>query len=398
MPEKPSIAVLPFDNLGADPNQAFFADGMAEDIITELSRFHSLFVIARGSSFAFKGQSLDVQSIAEKLGVRYLLEGSVRKSGSRIRIAAQLIEAVNGNHIWAERYDRQLEDIFAVQDEVTSAIVLAIAPQIDRRERQLAQHRPTEHLDAWSQFQRGLAAYYLSTEAGLRSAAALFDNAFKLDPNFATAYAYAAAARNRLVLNFGIQDSDTLIAEVKERLDAALASDPQDVVALFVTGVLESLSGNHDLAVDRVKQAIALNPNSAYTHGILAFVLRRAGRPGDAIEHADRAMRLSPYDPATSMFMSNKENALFELGRYDDCVEWGRLAIRVPGSNTGAYITMAAALVLLDRHDEAKEVLNWFRVRFPKYAFGPNRRVVENSKTTINQRRIEILRAASLVG
>ena len=397
LPDKPSIAVLPLDNLGAEPDQAFFADGMTEDIITELSRFHSLFVIARGSSFAFKGQSLDARSIAEKLGVRYLLEGSIRKSGTRIRIAAQLIEAETGNHIWAERYDRELEDIFAVQDEVTSAIVLAIAPQIDRRERQLAQRRPTEHLDAWSQFQRGLAAYYLSTEPGLRSAAALFDEATKLDPNFATAYGYAAASRNRLVLNFGVQDSDTLIAEVRERLDAALDLDPQDVVALFVTGVLESLGGNHDLAIDRVNQAIALNPNSAYTHGILAFVLRRAGRPADAIEPADRAMRLSPYDPATSMFLSNKANALFELGRYADCVDCGRLAIRVPGSVTGAYMTMAAALVLLDRHEEARDVLNRFQVRFPGYSFDPSPRVVENSKSTINNRRVEILREAGLV-
>ena len=398
LPDKPSIAVLPFDNLGTEPDQAFFADGMAEDIITELSRFHSLFVIARGSSFAFKGQSLDVQTIAGKLGVRYLLEGSVRESGSRIRIAAQLIEAETGNHIWAERYDRELKDIFAVQDEVTTAIVLAIAPQIDRRERQLAQRRPTEHFDAWSQFQRGLAAYYLSTEAGLRSAAVLFDEATELDPNFATAYAYAAASRNRLVLNIGAKDSDTLIGEVKERLDLALALDPQDVVALFVTGVQELLRGNHDLAINRVEQAITLNPNSAYTHGILGFVLRRAGRPGDAIEASDRAMRLSPYDPAMSMFSSNKANALFELGRYADCVECGRLAISVPGSHTGAYMTMAAALVLLDRHDEAKDVLSKFRARFPGYSFSPHPRVIENSKTSLNQRRVEILQEAGLVG
>lgn len=398
LPDKPSIAVLPFDNLGADPDQAYFADGMAEDIITELSRFHSLFVIARGSSFAFKGQSLDAQSIARKLGVRYLLEGSIRKSGSRIRIAAQLIEAEKGNHIWAERYDLEMEDIFAVQDWVTSAIVLAIAPQIDRRERQLAQRRPTEHLDAWSQFQRGLTAYYLSTEPGLRSAAALFDKATKLDPNFATAYAYAAASRNRLVLNFGVQDSDTLISEVRERLDAALALDPQDVVALFVTGVLESLGGNHDLAIDRVNQAIALNPNSAYTHGILAFVLRRAGRPADAIEPADRAMRLSPYDPAMSMFLSNKTNALFELGQYTDCAECGRMAIRMPGSATGAYMTLAATLVILGRHDEARDVLNRFRARFPGFSFEPPARVVENAKTATNKRRVDILREAGLVG
>jgi len=398
LPEKPSIAVLPFDNLGAEPDQAFFADGVAEDIITELSRFHSLFVIARGSSFAFKGQALDVQLIARKLGVRYLVEGSIRKSGSRIRIAAQLIEAETGNHIWAERYDRELEDIFAVQDEVTTAIVLAIAPQIDRSEREMAQRRPTERLDAWSRFQRGLIAYYLSTEAGLRSAAVLFDQATELDPTFATAYAYAAAARNRLVLNIGANDADTLFGEVHEKLDVALALDPQDVVALFVKGVQESVRGNHDMAINLVEQSIALNPNAAYTYGILGFVLRRAGRPADAIEATNRAIRLSPYDPAMSMFTSNKTNALFELARYTECVECGRLAISVPGSHVGAYITMAAALVILGRRDEASDVLHKLELRFPQYSFAPHPRVIENSKTSLNQRRFEILRDVGLLG
>lgn len=398
LPDKPSIAILPFDNLAADQDQAFFADGMTEDIITELSRFHSLFVIARGSSFAFKGMSLDVQSIARKLGVRYLLEGSIRKSGLRIRIAAQLIEAATGNHIWAERYDREVKDIFAVQDEVTTAIVLAIAPQIDRSERELAQRRPTERLDAWSQFQRGLIAYYLSTEAGLRSAAALFDEATALDPNFTTAYAYAAAARNRLIVNIGANDADTLFAEVHEKLDVALALDPQDVVALFVKGVQESVRGNHDLAISLVEQSIALNPNAAYTYGILGFVLRRAGRPGDAIEAANRAIRLSPYDPAMSMFTSNKTNVLFELARYTECVESGRLAISVPGSHAGVHMTVSAALVLLGRRDEALDVLQKFKLRFPQYSLEPHPRVIENSRTSLNQRRVEILRESGLVG
>lgn len=398
LPDKPSIAVLPFDNLAAAQDQAFFADGMTEDIITELSRFHSLFVIARGSSFAFKGRSLNVQSIARKLGVRYLLEGSIRKSGSRIRIAAQLIEAATGNHIWAERYDRELKDIFAVQDEVTTAIVLAITPQIDRSERELAQRRSTERLDAWSQFQRGLIAYYLSTEVGLRSAVTLFDQSTELDPTFSTAYAYAAAARNRLIVNIGANDADTLFGEVNEKLDAALALDPQDVVALFVKGVQESVRGNHDLAINLVEQSIALNPNAAYTHGILGFVLRRAGRPVDAIEAANRAIRLSPYDPALSMFTSNKTNALFELARYTECVESGRLAISVPGSHAGVYMTMSAALVLLDRLDEAGDVLQKFKLRFPQYPLEPHPRVIENSKTSLNQRRVEILREAGLLG
>jgi TolB-like protein/DNA-binding SARP family transcriptional activator len=396
LPGKPSIAVLPFYNLGGDPAQEFFGDGMAEDIITELSRFHSLFVIARGSSFSFKGQLLDTREIAARLGVRYVLEGSIRTHGSRIRITAQLIDAETKNHIWAERYNRELEDTFAIQDEVTNAIVLAIAPVIDRSERQRAQRKPPENLDAWSQYQRGLTAYYLSTEAGLRLAATLFDRSTKIDASFAIAYAYAAASRNRLVLNYGPADSDTLIAESKEKLDTALALDAQDTVALFVTGVLESLRGNHDLAINRVEQAISLNPNSAYCHGIMAYVLRRAGRPGAAIDAIDRAMRLSPYDPATSMFLSIKVNAYFELEQYAECADWGRLAINTPGPYPKVFLFLAAALVYLGREDEAIDVVDRLKLQFPTYSLVSGERASETSQSDGYPRLVEILRQTGL--
>ena len=396
LPDKPSIAVLPFDNLGSDPSQDFFGDGIAEDIITELSRFHSLFVIARGSSFSFKGESLDTREIAATLGVRYILEGSVRTHGSRIRITAQLIDAETEIHIWAERYDRDLEDTFAIQDEVTNAIVLAIAPKIDRSEGQRARRKPPESLDAWTQYQQGLAAYYLSTEAGLRTAAALFDRSTEMDPSFATAYGYAAASRNRLVLNFGVADSDTLVTEVKQRLDAALALDPQNVVALFVTGVSESMRGNHDVAVDHVRQAIALNPNSAYSHGILSFVLRRAGRPAEAVDAADRAMRLSPYDPAAPMFLGNKARAHFDLEQYADAIEWCRRAVNSPSPHPSAFITLAAALCCCKRRDEAGDVLEKLKRQFPDYSLARAMRAGRHSRSVVYGRVPQILRKAGL--
>jgi adenylate cyclase len=396
LPDKPSIAVLPFDNLGGKPDQDFFGDGMAEDIITELSRFHSLFVTARGSSFSFRAQSLDTKEIAAKLGVRYVLEGSVRTHGSRIRITAQLIDAETESHIWAERYDRELKDTFAVQDEVTSAIVLAIAPLIDQSERQRAQRKPPESLDAWSQYQRGLAAFYLSNEASLRLASSLFDRATELDPSFATAYGYAAAVRNRLVLYFGPEDSDTLVAEIKQRLDAALDLDPQNTVTLFAIGVLESLRGNHELAVDRVGQAINLNPNSAYSHFIMSFVLCRAGRPADAIDAIDQAMRLSPYDPASAMYLESRARAHFDLEQYSDCVDWGRRAIDMPGSYADVYLSMAGALVCLDRHEEASSVMDKLKLKFPKYLLASGERASENSRSGGYRRAVEILRNAGL--
>ncbi len=195
LPDKPSIAVLPFNNLSGDPEQEYFADGMTEDIITGLSRFRSLFVTARNSGFGYKGRSLDVRAVARDLGVRYVLEGSVRRGGERIRITGQLIDAETGNHLWAERYDRKLEDIFAVQDEVTEAIIAAIAPEIGDVERERAQRKAPGNLDAWGLHQRGLAAFYSSTEEGLRSAIEQFDRVNEVDPAFAPAFAMTAEAR-----------------------------------------------------------------------------------------------------------------------------------------------------------------------------------------------------------
>jgi TolB-like protein len=195
--EPPTIAVLPFRNLSGDPEQEFFADGMAEDIITGLSRYRWFFVIARTSSFTYKGRAIDVKQVAQDSGVRYVLEGSVRKAGRRVRVTAQLIDATAGTHIWAERYERELEDIFAVQDEITEAIVAAIAPEIGDVERERAQRKPPGSLDAWSPYQRGLAGYHSSTEGGFRSAIEQFDRVNEIDPTFAPAFAMAAGARAR---------------------------------------------------------------------------------------------------------------------------------------------------------------------------------------------------------
>lgn len=398
LPDKPSIAILPFDNLGNDPAQNIFGDGMAEDIITELSRFHSLFVIARGSSFAFKGQAIETRKIARKLGVRYMVEGSVRTHDARIRVTAQLIDAETGNHLWANRYDRRLDDTFAVQDELTSAIVLAIAPQIDRSELLRAQRKPPQSVDAWSLYQHGMTTFYQTNETGLRSAASLFDRASEADPTFATAYAYAAAARNRLAINLGPNDAESLLAEARERLDTALAIDPMNVVAHFVTGVSESLDGNHTLAVDHVRQAIEQNPNSAFSHMIMCYVLRHAGRPAEAIEAVDQALRLSPYDPGLPIFLSNKTNALFELMRYEDCIEWGRRATSVPSPLPGAFLSLAAALVCLNRLDEARHTMDKLNLRFPKYSPRSSTRVMrKNSWEIARIRCLEILQEAGLV-
>ncbi len=289
LPEKPSIAVLPFENMSQDREQDFFADGMSEDVITSLSQFERLFVIARNSTFTFKGQARDIAEVAKTLGVGYVLEGSVRKSGNKVRVTAQLIEAANGSHVWAERYDREFEDIFAVQDEITEAIVGAIAPEIDEAERRIAQRRPPESLDAWGRYQRGLAVYYSTTADGLTSAIRQFDEVNVLDPTFAPAYASGADAGYRYMLHYG-GETNALKDQAQDRARRAIALEPRNPLCLTSSARMFSFHGQHDLAISKAREAVAPNSNSAMANYSLGFFARarrvvRGGaplyRPGD---------------------------------------------------------------------------------------------------------------------
>ncbi len=358
LPDKPSIAVLPFNNLSGDPEQEYFADGMTEDIITGLSRFRSLFVIARNSTFAYKGKSPDVREVARDLGVRYILEGSVRRGGDRIRITGQLIDAETGNHLWAERYDRELEDIFAVQDEVTEAIVAAIAPEIGDVERERAQRKSPGNLDAWGLYQRGLAAYYSSTEEGLRSAIEQFDRVNEVDPSFAPAFAMAAGARWRYALHFEPDDRAEYLSQAREKAYTAITLDPRDPTGLWNAGEVHSMLGQHDAAIAKVEEAIGLNPNDAVSHYFLGSVLCRAGRAEEAIPQFDQAMRLSPRDIFITAMLTHRAFALFDLERYEEALEWARRARLSPNPRTMTFAIFAAVLSKLGRKDEARTAVN----------------------------------------
>jgi adenylate cyclase len=374
----PSVAVLPFTQLSGGSRGKrelceHLADGMAEDMISALSKFRWLRVVARGSSFAFRGRTVDVRQISRELGARYVLDGSVRVSGRRLRVSVRLVEAKGGSHLWTERFDREIEDVFAIQDEITGAVVRTIAPYIDERERQLVRRRAPSSLDAWSLYQEGLAAYHTQTEAGLRVAAKAFDCAAAVDPEFAIALGYAAASRNRIVLNFSPPDRDALLAEARDRVTTALALDPWDAVAVLAYGVLASLEGDPDLATRRVREALALNPNAAYTWAILSYVERNAGRFEEALRASDRAIELSPKDPAMPMLLFNRTSSLFALRRYDECVECGRLAVQGSAPFAVSYLVLAAALVHLGHGSEAVQVLEELEQRFPGYASSPPR-------------------------
>ncbi|MDH3688141.1 MAG: adenylate/guanylate cyclase domain-containing protein [Gammaproteobacteria bacterium] len=357
LPDKPSVAVLPFANMSADPDQEFFADGITEDIITELSKFRSLFVIARNSSFAFKGRSIDVKDVSTKLGVRYVVEGSVRRAGNRVRITAQLIDAVEDNHLWAERYDRDLEDIFAVQDEVTHTIVTTIEPHLASTERQRARRKPTESLGAWELYQRGLWHLYQNNAEDSTRALDFLQSAIDLDPTFASAHAgLAYALYYHVVLGYS-QDRSGDLARALDAGKTAVMLDENDPFAHVALGRVYTIKGEHDTAIAACDRAIALNPNYASAYMGRAHSLWQAGRPAEALPSHDEAMRLSPRDPLMWAFVASKAIALILLGRYDEGLDWARKAQRQPSTAIWAFMPEVSALGLLGRIDEARAAL-----------------------------------------
>jgi TolB-like protein len=370
LPDKPSIAVLPFTNMSENADHAFFADGMTEDIITGLSRFRSLFVIARNSTFAYKDKSPDVRDVARDLGVRYILEGSVRRAGKRIRITGQLVDAATGNHLWAEHYDREPENIFAVQDEVTQAIVAAIAPEIGDVERERAQRKPPDGLDAWGLYQRGLMAYRSTTGKGVERAIEQFDKVNEVDPNFAPAFAWAAAARVRSVLLFDPGNPNELLNQAQEKALRGITLDSRDATCLWADSYVHNMLGRHDVAISRAKEATSVNPNDAMARYCLGMALGSAGHPEEAVPHIDNAMRLSPHDVAIAGFQTYRAFLLFDLERYEEAVEWARRASRSPNPLSVSFEVVTAALNELGRQEEAGVALNDLLVHTPGTSLG----------------------------
>jgi TolB-like protein len=298
LPDKPSIAVLPFQNMSGDPEQEYFADGMVEEIITALSRMRWLFVIARNSSFTYKGRAADVKQVGRDLGVRYVLEGSVRKAGSRVRVTGQLIDASTGAHLWADRFDGDLADIFDLQDQVTASVVGSIAPKLEQAEIERAKRKPTESLDAYDYFLRGMAAFHQFTRSANQEALSLFSRAIELDPDFASAHAMAARCYLQRK-GFGwVRDRASEIAEADRLARRAANLGRDDAAALGAAGFsLVFVVGDLDDGPALIDRSLALNPNLALAWHASGLAKAFLGEPEAAIEHAARAMRLSPQDP-----------------------------------------------------------------------------------------------------
>jgi len=272
LPDKPSIAVLPFTNLSGDPEQEYFADGVVEEIITALSRFRWLFVIARNSSLAYKGKPTDVKQVGRELGVRYVLEGTFRKAAGRVRITGQLIEASTGHHVWGDRFDGRLEDLFALQDEVTSSVVGALAPRLQEAEIERVQRKPTESLDAYENYLRGLAGINRGTEAGLVEALPLLYRAIELDPQFASAYGVLAETYTARLANGWTLDAERELPEALRLARKGIELDRNDPVALaYGRLVLYYIAHEFENGVAFIRQALELNPNFAAAWDFLGF-------------------------------------------------------------------------------------------------------------------------------
>jgi TolB-like protein/DNA-binding SARP family transcriptional activator len=357
LPDRPSIAVLPFDNLSGEPEQQDFGDGMAEDIIAALSKFRWLFVIARNSSFAYKGRPLNVRRLAHELGVRYVLAGSIRRSGDRIRVTAQLIDALAGNPIWSERYDRGLQDLFALQDEMTETLVGAIAPEVDQAERQRAERYTPDSVDTWLMFQKGLTAYYETTESGFKAAIEVLDEVCRRDPQFAQAHAFAADARHRQSIHFDVQGRPKLLAAASQLAWKAIELDSRDSVGYSIYARVLSFQGDHERAIRFAEQGIGLNPNDWMAHHALGYVLIVGCCFDAGLAALDKAQRLSPHSAFSAGVLSMRAGALIALRRFAEAAAVAELGIEAVHPRPSTFLYLAAAHALLGRIDQARTAL-----------------------------------------
>lgn len=362
LPDKPSIAVLPFLNLSGDPAQDYFIDGVVEDIVSALSRIRWMFVIAHNSSFTYKGQAVDVKQAGRELGVRYVLEGSMRKAANRVRITGQIIDATTGVHIWAERFEGTLDDIFDLQDQISASAVGAIARQLELAEIERAKRKPTDSLDAYDYYLRGRANLNLGTREAIDKGLPLFTKAIELDPDYAAAYAMAAWCHFWRKVNGWMTDRPREIAEGTRLARRAVELGKDDAVVLTRGGhALAHFVGDLDMSIALVDRALALDPNLAAAWFLGGFLRTECGDPDSAIDYFARAMRFSPLDPEMFRMQAGMALAHFFAGRFDAALSWAEKAYRELPSFLMVVGIIAASHALAGRSDEAQRAMRYLR-------------------------------------
>ncbi|MBR0719164.1 winged helix-turn-helix domain-containing protein [Bradyrhizobium liaoningense] len=365
LPDKPSIAVLPFTNLSSDPEQDYFADGIVDDIITALSHFKLLFVIARNSSFAYKGRAIDVKQIGRELGVRYLLEGSVRKAADRVRITCQLIDAATGAHLWANRFEGDLSDVLTLQDEVAMKVASIMQPALLQAEIERAIRRPTD-INAYDSYLRATAHFYTLTREGLASAIELLSRALDIDPRYSAAASLATLCH---ILNVSMGFSADVKAELNEieRLSQLVLSiDANDADTLASAGWARAfVRKDFVTSTEMVDRAVTLNPNSATAWTYRAMALHAAGQSEEAVRSYQQSIRLSPMDPMLYGMFGGISLALVSLGRFDEALNAARRAVRDNPAFRLGHVCLVAALAHLGRDAEAREAAARLMTREP---------------------------------
>ncbi len=355
--DKPSIAVLPFHNLSNDPDQEYFADAVAGDLLLALSRYRWLMVIARSSSFSYKGRSPDMRQVGRELGVRHIVEGSVRKSGDRIRISAQLIDASNGNHVWAERYDRKLADVLQLQDEIAMTVAAAIEPELSRAEQERARRKPPESLDAWDLYQRGLWHYWQYSKESSIEAQRLFGEAISLDTHFAAARAFLAYS-HFTGSHQAFEEPQQALALARDGALRALAIDEKDPIAHLALGRVLAGNGDYAAAVVELERSVVLNPSFSLAHYTLGSILFLSGHHEQALESFEAAGRLTPIGPLIWGIKTMHANTLAALGRYEEAEPLARAATRHQTATFWVYANWASILGNLGELAKASAALD----------------------------------------
>ncbi|AZO01621.1 adenylate/guanylate cyclase domain-containing protein [Mesorhizobium sp. M9A.F.Ca.ET.002.03.1.2] len=395
LPAKPSIAVLPFTNMSGDPDQEYFADGLVEDIITGLSRVNSFFVIARNSSFTYKGRAVDLRQVGRELGVRYVLEGSIRRAGSRVRISGQLVDAISGHHVWTDRFEGDVSDIFDLQDKVTESVVGAVEPSIRLEEIKQARMKPTDYIGAYDLYLRALPRFYSMTREGFADVRRLTNEALSIDPGFTLAKALGAYIRSLSVSQCWHEPDDIRVAVRMAR--EVLADARDDPTSLrFAAQVIAYSAKDYETALDTIERSLLLNPNSAQGHTGSGWVNAHSGRSLVAIEHFHRAMRLSPVDPEKGIALSGIGMSYLMLERYEEALAWGERALREMPNYGSSHRVVIMALVKLNRPDEAQAAALRLMEAFPTYTLGLQRQINPWRDKVFAERYVEALGIAGV--
>ncbi len=395
LPNRPAIAVLPFTNMSGDPEQAYFSDGISEDIITALSKLRWFFVIARNSSFIYKGRAVHMKEVAEELGVRYVVEGSVRKSGDRVRITAQLNDVVTGSHLWAERYDRDLGAVFAVQDEITEAIVTAIEPQLYVAENFRAQRKPPDSMDAWDLVMRALSHYWRLARQDNVVAQALLEKAIAIDPNYGQALGLLATS-HMFSAHMGWADMATATSIAERAALAAIQADGEDPWAHLAMGCAYLYARRFDNSVAEFELALRLNPNFSLAQGYYGLTLSYCGRWEEGDLAARRALRLSPRDPFSALYYGIDAYAHFVGRDYDGAMGLAREAIRQRGDFVGAHRVLTAAAGMAGHTEAAAAALQELRRAQPNVSLAWIAKQMPIKQDAERQHYLEAFRRAGL--